>query len=73
MKYFVIVAFVVILGSLGTALFFLMKNEVKEKTRSHKMILALSLRVGLSIVLFVAILLAWKLGYIQATGIRSGQ
>lgn len=34
---------------------------------------ALALRVGLSILLFVSILLAWKLGYIHPTGIPSGQ
>ena len=30
---------------------------------------ALGLRVGLSIVLFLCLLLAWKLGYIQPTGL----
>ena len=30
---------------------------------------ALAFRVGLSILLFVCILLAWKLGYIKPTGI----
>jgi hypothetical protein len=30
---------------------------------------ALALRVGLSIVLFLCLLLAWKLGYIQPTGL----
>lgn len=73
MKYLVVLAFVAILTSLGTALFFMMKNDVKEKSRSHKMVLALTVRVGLSILLFGAILLAWKLGYIHPTGIPSGQ
>jgi hypothetical protein len=30
---------------------------------------ALAVRVGLSIVLFVCILVAWQLGYIQPTGL----
>jgi hypothetical protein len=34
---------------------------------------ALAFRVGFSVLLFVCILLAWKLGYIQPTGIRAGQ
>ncbi len=73
MKYFVILAFIAIGGSLGTALFFMMKNDAGGKLRSHKMAFALALRVGISILLFIGILLAWKLGYIHPTGIPSGQ
>ena len=73
MKYLVIVAFVVILGSLGTALFFMMKNNSSGKSRAQKMAFALAMRVGISVFLFVSILLAWKFGYIQPTGIAAGQ
>ena len=69
MKYLVITAFVAIVASLGTALFFMMKSGAK----GNKMALALALRVGLSIVLFLSILLAWKLGYLHPTGIAAGQ
>jgi len=40
---------------------------------SRKMVRALGLRIGLSILLFAGILLAWKLGYIQPTGIQPGK
>ena len=73
MKYFVILAFVAILGSLATALFFMMKNTSTEKSRSKKMAFALAVRVAISILLFVSILAAWKLGYIHPTGISAGQ
>jgi hypothetical protein len=73
MKYLVILAFVAIIGSLGLALFFMMRGHANEKSRDLKMARALALRVGLSILLFVSILLAWKLGYIHPTGIPSGQ
>lgn len=73
MKYIVILAFVAILGSLATALFFMMKNNASGKSREQKMAFALAMRVGISIVLFAGILLAWKLGYIQPTGISTGQ
>lgn len=73
MKYFVILAFVAILGSLATALFFMMKNNASGKSREQKMAFALAMRVGISILLFASILLAWKLGYIQPTGIGAGQ
>jgi cytochrome b561 len=73
MKYFVILAFVAILGSLATALFFMLKNNASGKSREQKMAFALAMRVGISILLFVSILVAWKLGYIQPTGIAAGQ
>lgn len=73
MKYWVIFAFVGIIGSLGAALFFMMKNRASEKSREQKMALALALRVGFSILLFTSILVAWKLGYIHPTGIPAGQ
>lgn len=74
MKILVIVAFVAILGSLGAALFFMMRGGGEESPqRRSRMARALAFRVGFSILLFLCVLLAWKLGYIQPTGIRAGQ
>jgi hypothetical protein len=73
MKYLVLLAFVAILGSLGSALFFMMKDGRDGKPKSSNMVRALALRVGLSILLFICILLAWRLGYIQPTGIPVGK
>ena len=50
-------------------MFFMMKSGAK----GNKMAVALAMRVGLSIVLFLSILLAWKLGYLHPTGIGAGQ
>jgi Protein of unknown function (DUF2909) len=50
--------------SLGSALVYL----VRGKGDSKKMALALTIRVGLSILLFVLLLLAWSLGWIQPHG-----
>lgn len=80
MKYFVMFAFVLIIGSLGSALFFMMRGDrqrgpqqgVADQRKSANMLRALALRVGFSIILFVCILIAWKLGYIQPTGIPEG-
>ena len=69
MKYLVLLAFVAIIGSLGSALFFMMRDGRDGKPKSSNMVRALALRVGLSILLFVCILLAWRFGYIQPTGI----
>jgi hypothetical protein len=68
MKYIVIVAFVGILGSLAAALVFMMKKEGSDNDRAKHMANSLAIRVGLSIVLFASILLAWWLGLISPTG-----
>ena len=77
MKYLVLIAFIAILGSLGSALFFMLKgggasNEDKQ-ARQGRMARALAFRVGFSVLLFICILLAWKFGYIQPTGIPAGK
>jgi hypothetical protein len=66
MKIAVAIAFILIIGSLGSALFYLMR----DKGKSNNTVRALAMRVGLSITLFLLILLGYKLGYIQPTGIR---
>ncbi len=66
MKILVAIAFILILGSLASALFYLMR----DKGKSNRTVQALAWRVGFSITLFVLVLLAWRFGYIQPTGIR---
>lgn len=73
MTYLVTIAFVAILGSLGAALFFMLRGGQAAPDKAKKMAQALGLRVGLSIALFVCILIAWKLGYIHPTGIPEGR
>ena len=73
MSYLVAVAFVVILGSLAAALFFMLRGGKSETAHSKRMARALAMRVGFSILLFVCVLLAWKLGWIQPTGIPQGR
>lgn len=66
MKIVVAIAFLLILGSLASALIFLMR----DKGKSNRTVQALTLRVGFSVALFLLILLAYKFGWIQPTGIR---
>lgn len=73
MKYLVALAFLAIIASLGSALFFMMKDGRDGKAKTSNMARALAFRVGFSILLFVCILVAWKLGYIHPTGIQAGQ
>ena len=65
MKILVVIAFILIIGSLASALVFLMC----DKGRSNRTVQALAFRVGFSILLFVLILVAHRLGWIQPTGI----
>lgn len=69
MKWFVLAAFLAIVGSLGSALYFMMKDGQDGKPKTNNMARALAFRVGFSILLFVCILIAWKLGYLRPTGI----
>jgi hypothetical protein len=73
MTILVTIAFIAILASLAAALFFMMRGGQKGNDASRKMARALGLRVGLSIVLFACILIAWSLGYIHPTGIPQGR
>ena len=65
MKILVAIGFILILGSLGSALVFLMR----DKGRSNRTVQALALRVGFSVLMFVLLLVAYYLGWIQPTGI----
>ena len=73
MTYLVAIAFLAILASLATALFFMMKDGTNGKAKTSNMAKALAFRIGLSVVLFVCILISWKLGYIQPTGLPIGK
>ena len=66
MKILVSMAFILIIGSLASALVFLMR----DKGRSNRTVQALAFRVGFSILLFVLILVAHRLGWIAPTGIN---
>lgn len=76
MKFLVVVAFIAILASLASALFFMMRkgdDGQGDQRKSGHMARALAVRVGLSIVLFLCLLAAWKLGYIQPTGLPASR
>ena len=68
MKIIVAVAFILILGSLGSALVFLMRDQGKSK----RTVKALTFRIGFSVALFILILIAHQLGWINPTGFRPG-
>jgi hypothetical protein len=65
-KILVIVILFAIIGSLGSALYHLSSG----KGDSKKMARALTVRVGLSVVLFILLMLAWYNGLITPHGLR---
>lgn len=76
MKILVVIAFLAILASLASALIYMMRGGTPRQdgapASKSKMATALGMRVGLSIVLFICVLVAWKMGWIQPTGIPAG-
>ncbi len=68
-KIVVICLLAAVVISLGSALFHL----VNDKGDSNKMVRALTVRIGLSIALFVLIMIGWKLGLVTPHGIKPVQ
>ena len=65
-------AFAVILGALLLAGVYMVRGKDGE-SKSGRMMRALAVRVGVSVALFVCILVAWRLGWIHPSGIPLGK
>jgi Protein of unknown function (DUF2909) len=63
-KFFIIACLLLIVLSMASGLFYL----VSDKGESKKMVTALSIRVGLSVLLFALLLIAWSQGLIKPHG-----
>jgi uncharacterized protein with GYD domain len=66
MKIFIAIAFILIICSLGSALFFVMR----DKGKTNRAVNALAMRVGLSVTLFLILLGSYEMGWIAPTGLR---
>jgi hypothetical protein len=65
MKILVILFLVVILSSLGSALYFLMK----DKGQSDRAVKALTIRISLSVILFVLLMAGYYFGLVPRQGL----
>lgn len=65
MRIIIACAFILIISSLGSALFYL----ITDRGKRSRMVYALMLRVGFSIALFLFILFAYHYGWIESTGL----
>ena len=66
MKTILAIAFAAIILSLILAGIFMLKSE--SKNRGRNMANALTVRIGLSVLVFIVLMVLWSLGYIQPTG-----
>jgi flagellar basal body-associated protein FliL len=88
MSLFVALTFLVILAALAAAGFFMLRSSGTEAgtqegteeladseaaARNSRMARALTVRIGVSVVLFICVLLAWKFGYIKPSGLPLGK
>ncbi len=73
MKYLIGLAFIGILGALGMAGVFMLRDGRDGKPKSGNMMRALAVRVGLSVLLFACVLFSWWAGWIHPTGIPLGR
>ena len=69
MKYLVGLAFVFIVGALVAAGFFMLRGGRSDAPKSRNMARALAVRVGLSVLVFVVILVSYQMGWIEPTGV----
>jgi hypothetical protein len=60
----VVAVLIGIIASMGSALY-----QLTRGGDSRKMVRALTVRVALSVALFLVLLIAWRLGYIQPHGV----
>jgi CHASE2 domain-containing sensor protein len=72
MKLWIVLAFIGIAGSLLAAGFFMVRGGPQQQDKAQRMANALAWRIGLSVALFVCLILAYAMGWIKPTGIPMG-
>jgi cytochrome bd-type quinol oxidase subunit 2 len=65
-KLLIVVIFLGIIASMGSALFFL----IKDKGQSNRTLNALTVRIIISVALFVLLFVLWSLGLINPHGVQ---
>lgn len=73
MKVAVAAAFTLILLALGIAGVAMLRGDREGEPKRHTMMHALAWRIGLSVLLFVCLLVAYGLGWIHPTGLPLGR
>jgi len=68
-KYLIVAVLLAIVISLGSGLYFMLN----DKGRSKRMVTSLTVRISLSVALFVLLFVAWYFGLIQPHPVTPGQ
>lgn len=69
MKFLIVLAFIGILFALASAGHAMLREGRDGKPKTDRMARALTWRIGLSVALFLCILIGYQLGWIQPTGL----
>jgi hypothetical protein len=76
MGYFIALFLLLIIASLASAGFFMLRrppehasDDDQKIAKQRGMVRALTVRIGLSVTLFICVLLSWQMGWIQPTGL----
>jgi len=72
MKSIMVLMLVAILAALASAGVFMLRKPKEGDARNNQMARALAVRVGLSVALFLFILLSWSMGWVKPTGLPIG-
>jgi hypothetical protein len=74
MKIVIVIALLAVVGALGGAGVFMLRRpkDASRETADKRMARALAVRVGVSVALFLFVLLSWKLGWISPHGVPTG-
>jgi hypothetical protein len=72
MKFAIALVFLLIVGALALAGRAMLRGGRDGSSRQGAMMRALAWRIGLSVLLFVCLLAAYKLGWIRPTGVPLG-
>lgn len=75
MTWIIVIGLVAVLAALASAGVFMLRkpDESKPRKADPRMARALAVRVGLSVAIFLFVLLAWKLGWISPKGLPTGR
>ncbi len=75
MKIVMVLMLVAVLGALASAGVFMLRRgrEGEGAKRNNHMARALAVRVGLSVAIFLFVLLSWYMGWVKPTGLPTGQ
>lgn len=72
MKTLIVLMLVAVLVALASAGVFMLRKPGASGARGKNMARALALRVGLSVALFLFILLSWYMGWVRPSGLPVG-